>query len=162
MCCATIAAGAGACTHRLADVLQDADFVERLLEEPLLVADDLDGDGVAVLAIDRADNLAKGAASELVDDLEPVIEVVVAHQLELAVLVVVAWRPRVPSDDVCTYVLANMGTSAVAATARARTVVVGRPWHAFDLGGALAVVPNFREVQHLGMLKRRELVRQLP
>ena len=44
--------------YRLADVLQDADFVERLLEKSLLVADDLDGHGVAVLAVDGANDLS--------------------------------------------------------------------------------------------------------
>ena len=111
--------------YRLADVLQDADFVERLLEKSLLVADDLDGHGVAVLAVDGANDLspprkrtqtrsggspcqhgpgcpspgptgaslthlAKGAPTELVHDLETVVQVVVPHELELAVLVIVA------------------------------------------------------------------------
>ena len=120
-------------TYRFADVLQDADFVQRLLKEALLISNDFDGDGIAVLAVDRTDDLtlagtrdepstvptgrlgrsrdvrgagarsarclrpthlSKGPAPELVHDLEAIVQVVAAYELELAVLVVVACSGR--------------------------------------------------------------------
>ena len=60
-----------------------------LFVELLLVLDDLEGDGVTGLVIQRLDHLAEAALAEIADDLVAEGDVVAGNGLVVAVLVVV-------------------------------------------------------------------------
>lgn len=74
----------------LAEMVEDLDFDQRLVVKPLLVPDDLDGDVLARLVVQRADDLAERPLADHLEDLVPVRDVVVQHLVVGAVLVVEA------------------------------------------------------------------------
>jgi hypothetical protein len=58
--------------------------------EPLLVADDLDGDKNARLVVNAADDLPEASFAEYIDNLVPVREMIAGHDGVVSALVVVA------------------------------------------------------------------------
>jgi hypothetical protein len=77
-------------TDPFSQVVEDLDLNERLVVEALLVADDLDGDGLARLVVAALDDLAERAFAEDAHDLVPVAEVVAVDDEIVAPVVVVA------------------------------------------------------------------------
>lgn len=70
-------------------LLQNVDFDQRLLVEPLLVPDDLDSHKLAELVIDTPDNLSETTLAEDVEDLVPVRQVVTEDNLIVPSIIVV-------------------------------------------------------------------------
>ena len=58
--------------------------------EPLLVADDLDGNNATILMIHTSYDLSKRTFTKYVDDLVPIGEVVAKHDIVITAFVVVA------------------------------------------------------------------------
>ena len=81
-------------THGSKNVVQDADFNHGLLIKALLVANNLDSNGLLKLVVVRAHDLAKRTFPQLVQYPEPVRKMVIAHKLEIASGIVVALRDR--------------------------------------------------------------------
>lgn len=77
-------------THPLHEVVEHLDLDERLVMEPLLVADDLDGHHLARLVIAALEHLSEGALAEHVDDLVAIHNVVVRDEEVVAAIVVEA------------------------------------------------------------------------
>jgi hypothetical protein len=74
----------------LDEIVEHLDLDERLVMEPLLVANDLDGDHVARLVIAALEHLSERALAEDVDDLVAVHDVVMRDEEVVATVVVKA------------------------------------------------------------------------
>ena len=83
------------CPYPIAQLLQDVDFYQSLLMEPLLVSNDLDSHQSARLVINASDNLTKAAFPKDVDDFVSVREVISYSNTIIATIVVIAKVCRV-------------------------------------------------------------------
>lgn len=74
----------------LTQLVQDAHLHQRLVMEPLLVPNNLDGHVVIRFVVQRTNDLSKAALANHLQDLVPIRDVVMDHLVITAVVIVVA------------------------------------------------------------------------
>ena len=77
-------------TYPFPQIVEDLDLHQSLVVEPLFIADDLDGHGLARTVIAAVQHLSKRTLPERVNDLVPIRKVVMRDHQVVATLVVIA------------------------------------------------------------------------